>query len=88
MNAFGQVLLAGLNIVTFPTPKAPRFEFGWYWVMANNFVQVILVFIIMLLHGRQKRLATPILYGETVEKQKETTIVGRTGDDGTYKALS
>jgi ACS family pantothenate transporter-like MFS transporter len=82
MNAFGQVLLAGLNIVTFPTPKAPRFEFGWYWVMANNFVQVILVFIIMLLHGRQKRLATPI------EKQKETTIVGRTGDDGTYKALS
>lgn len=26
MNAFGQALLAGLNIVTFPTPKAPRFK--------------------------------------------------------------
>jgi ACS family pantothenate transporter-like MFS transporter len=36
MNAIGQALLAGLNIVTFPTPSAPRFKFGWYWVMANN----------------------------------------------------
>jgi ACS family pantothenate transporter-like MFS transporter len=55
MNAIGQALLAGLNIVTFPTTEAPRFKFGWYWVMANNFVQIALVFIIMFLHNRDKR---------------------------------
>jgi ACS family pantothenate transporter-like MFS transporter len=42
MNAIGQALLAGLNIVTFPTPQAPRFEFG-------------LVVLIMFLHEKEKR---------------------------------
>jgi ACS family pantothenate transporter-like MFS transporter len=55
MNAIGQALLAGLNIVTFPTPSAPRFKFGWYWVMANNFLQFGLVLVIMMLHKREKR---------------------------------
>jgi len=55
MNAIGQALLAGLNIVTFPTPQAPRFEFGWYWVMANNFIQIGLVVLIMFLHEKEKR---------------------------------
>jgi hypothetical protein len=34
------------------------------------------------------KTTTPILDGETVKKQKETTIVEKTGDDGTYKDLS
>ncbi|KZF19603.1 MFS general substrate transporter [Xylona heveae TC161] len=55
MNAFGQALLAGLNIVTFPTPKAPRFEFGWYWVMANNIAQIFLVVGIQFLYRRDKQ---------------------------------
>ncbi|KAI9925407.1 hypothetical protein ASPWEDRAFT_741562 [Aspergillus wentii DTO 134E9] len=68
MNAFGQALLAGLNIVTFPTPKAPRFEFGWYWVMANNILQAVLVLGIMALHDRQKRGEMPVIDGEIVER--------------------
>lgn len=55
MNAFGQALLAGLNIVTFPTPHAPRFKFGWWWVMANNILQIFLILCIMKLHNREKR---------------------------------
>jgi ACS family pantothenate transporter-like MFS transporter len=55
MNAIGQALLAGLNIVTFPTPSAPRFRFGWYWVMGNNFLQFGLVLVIMMLHKREQR---------------------------------
>lgn len=71
MNAFGQALLAGLNIVTFPTPKAPRFKFGWYWVMANNIVQVILVLGIAFLHSRQKRQESQVFDGVEVEDPED-----------------
>lgn len=67
MNAIGQALLAGLNIVTFPTPKAPRFHFGWFWVMGNNFAQVGLVLLIRYLHMREKR-QTQVLEGVVVQE--------------------
>ncbi|CZR68107.1 related to transporter protein [Phialocephala subalpina] len=67
MNAIGQALLAGLNIVTFPTPSAPRFKFGWYWVMANNFVQIGLVLLIMMLHNREKKRDLQVLEGSANE---------------------
>ncbi|KAL3418517.1 hypothetical protein PVAG01_10233 [Phlyctema vagabunda] len=72
MNAIGQALLAGLNIVTFPTPKAPRFEFGWYWVMANNMIQIGLVVMIMLLHNREKRQDLVFIEGQVSEQDLET----------------
>lgn len=74
MNAVGQALLAGLNIVTFPTYKAPRFEFGWYWVMANNFVQIALVVGIMLLHNRDKRRET-VINGVAGDRETESVEV-------------
>ncbi|KAL1616935.1 hypothetical protein SLS54_008140 [Diplodia seriata] len=67
MNAFGQALLAGLNIVTFPTPEAPRFKFGWYWVMANNIVQIMVVIGIAYLHTREKRRDTQVFEGIEVD---------------------
>lgn len=67
MNAFGQALLAGLNIVTFPTPKAPRFHFGWYWVMGNNYVQILVVLAILFLHEREKK-DMAVLAGVPVEQ--------------------
>ncbi|PYH93102.1 MFS general substrate transporter [Aspergillus ellipticus CBS 707.79] len=82
MNAFGQALLAGLNIVTFSTPKAPRFEFGWYWVLANNIVQIIVVVAIMVMYERQKRREVPVVEGlrvkapEAVEEQGEDSVKG------------
>ncbi|KAH6676660.1 major facilitator superfamily domain-containing protein [Halenospora varia] len=73
MNAIGQALLAGLNIVTFPTFRAPRFEFGWYWVMANNMIQIGLVVVIMFLHAREKR--------------RDETMVIEARDDGDVERL-
>ncbi|KAL0253274.1 hypothetical protein SLS55_010246 [Diplodia seriata] len=67
MNAYGQALLAGLNIVTFPTPEAPRFKFGWYWVMANNIVQIMVVIGIAYLHTREKRRDTQVFEGIEVD---------------------
>lgn len=67
MNAIGQALLAGLNIVTFPTPQAPRFLFGWYWVMANNFTQIALVVIIIYLHRRDTHRDVAVLDGIDVD---------------------
>ncbi|ORY58450.1 major facilitator superfamily domain-containing protein [Pseudomassariella vexata] len=64
MNAIGQALLAGLNIVTFPTPSAPRFQFGWYWVMANNIAQCVLVVVIMYLHKRETSREIQVFEGE------------------------
>lgn len=66
MNAIGQALLAGLNIVTFPTPSAPRFKFGWWWVWANSLAQIAIVILIMVLHNREKRRDT-IIDGENTD---------------------
>ena len=75
MNAFGQAILAGLNIVTFPTPKAPRFHFGWWWVMANNYVQILLVVVILFLHEREKKAelilpGIPVDHAESVDGEE------------------
>lgn len=67
MNAIGQALLAGLNIVTFPTPSAPRFHFGWFWVMGNNFAQVGMVILIMILHDREKRRDVQVIKAQRAD---------------------
>lgn len=74
MNAIGQALLAGLNIVTFPTPSAPRFEFGWYWVMANNIIQIGMVVLIMLLHNKEKR-RDALIEGQASNSEAEAETV-------------
>lgn len=69
MNAFGQALLAGLNIVTFPTPKAPRFRFGWWWVMGSNYLQILVVLAILFLHEREKKAeGAVVLTGVPLER--------------------
>lgn len=72
MNAIGQALLAGLNIVTFPTPSAPRFKFGWWWVMGNNFAQISLVIAIMMLHRREKRRDLQLIEGRISDQDIES----------------
>lgn len=70
MNVIGQALLAGLNIVTFPTPSAPRFKFGYYWVMAANFGQIAIVLVIFYMHRRDimdERLQ--VLNGEVIDAE-------------------
>lgn len=83
MNAVGQALLAGLNIVTFPTPSAPRFLFGWWWVMGNNYVQVLVVLVIFFLHEREKK-AGMVLTG--VPMEPEESLDGEHVDLGKSKA--
>ncbi|KAI8159890.1 Pantothenate transporter FEN2 [Colletotrichum sp. SAR 10_70] len=80
MNAVGQALLAGLNIVTFPTPQAPRFKFGWYWVMANNILQFGLVLVIMTLHNREKK-SMEILEGQAEDIEQIKVANTTKGDD-------
>lgn len=61
MNAIGQALLAGLNIVTFPTFRAPRFKFGWWWVFGNNVAQILVVLAIIKLQSRDKKREAVLL---------------------------
>ncbi len=80
MNAIGQALLAGLNIVTFPTPSAPRFHFGWFWVMGNNFLQIILVLVLMMLHNQEKARDQQIIDGQISDDLEAVKVMGNKKD--------
>lgn len=86
MNALGQALLAGLNIVTFPTPEAPRFHFGWWWVMAANYLQITVVVAILFLHEREKKAEVEmVLMGVPVERAE--SLDGESVDMSKSKAV-
>lgn len=75
MNAIGQALLAGLNIVTFPTFRAPRFKFGWWWVFGNNVAQILVVVGIIMLQNRDRKREA-VLVGVPAD-EVEAVEVGR-----------
>lgn len=60
-------------------------QFGWYWVMANNLVQIILVIGIAILHTRQKRRENQIFEGIEVEDGEDGEDVGEVVGTDTIK---
>ena len=55
MNAIGQAIAAGTQVVQFPATGAPRFRGGFISCLATTVGQLIMVGVILCLSNRDKR---------------------------------
>lgn len=60
MNAIGQGIMAGTQVVQYAATDAPRFKGGFASNLATSVVQLILISVILWLSSRDKRKAGPV----------------------------
>ncbi|THY07604.1 putative allantoate permease [Aureobasidium pullulans] len=57
MNAIGQAIAAGTQVVQFPASRAPNFHAGFSSALATTVVQLVVIFLILFLWNRDKKKA-------------------------------
>ncbi|THW83917.1 putative allantoate permease [Aureobasidium pullulans] len=57
MNAIGQAIAAGSQVVQFPASRAPNFHAGFSSALATTVVQSVVIFLILFLWNRDKKKA-------------------------------
>ncbi|KEQ85318.1 putative allantoate permease [Aureobasidium pullulans EXF-150] len=57
MNAIGQAIAAGSQVVQFPASRAPNFHAGSSSALATTVVQLVVIFLILFLWNRDKKKA-------------------------------
>ncbi|THX58323.1 putative allantoate permease [Aureobasidium pullulans] len=57
MNAIGQAIAAGTQVVQFPASGAPNFHAGFSSALATTVVQLVVIFLILFLWHRDKKKA-------------------------------
>lgn len=55
MNAIGQAIAAGTQIVQFPASGAPNFHAGFVSVLATTVAQIVSISLILVLSSRDSR---------------------------------
>ncbi|TIA36379.1 putative allantoate permease, partial [Aureobasidium pullulans] len=67
MNAIGQAIAAGTQVVQFPASGAPNFDAGFISALATTVVQLVVVFLILFLWDRDKKKA----FGSSADQGQE-----------------
>ena len=57
MNAIGQAIAAGTQVVQFSASGAPNFHAGFSSTLATTVVQLVVIFLILFLWNRDKKKA-------------------------------
>jgi ACS family pantothenate transporter-like MFS transporter len=65
MNAIGQAIAAGTQVVQWPATSAPNFQVGFRSALGTTVAQLLMVGVILLFSSREsKRRGTPGKVGE------------------------
>lgn len=62
MNAVGQAIVAGTQVIQFPATKAPNFQGGFISLLANTSCQLVSILVVLFLTRRGKKTS---LFGES-----------------------